>query len=122
MHGIVIDPLDLVFTIPAFIVMEAIIVGGYSHDLPGKAAHGSGFLPGGYGNPDGHVTIGQSHMLSDSRPLINSYTKINLLLLAAATSVVCTFLSNSYISLATLTLRVNHDHCSHNQSSNVYQT
>ena len=37
MHGIVIDPLDLVFTIPAFIVMEAIIVGGYSHDLPGKA-------------------------------------------------------------------------------------
>ena len=80
------------------------------------AAHGSGFLPGGHGNP-GHVTIGQSHMLSDSRPLINSYTKINLLLLAAATSVVCTFLSTSNISLATLTLRVNHDHCSHNQSS-----
>ena len=49
------------------------------------AAHGSGFLPGGHGNPDGHVTIGQSHMLSDSRLLINSYTKINLLLLAAAT-------------------------------------
>ena len=48
------------------------------------AAHGSVFLPGGHGNP-GHVTIAQSHMLSDSRLLINSYTKINLLLLAAAT-------------------------------------
>ena len=74
----------LVFTMLVFIVMEAIIVGGYSHDLPGQAAHGLGFLPG-------VVDMGTlvtwpflcSHMLSDPRPLINSYTKINLLLLAA---------------------------------------
>ena len=44
------------FTMLVFIVMEAIIVGGYSHDLPGQVAHGPGFLPGGHGNT-GHVTI-----------------------------------------------------------------
>ena len=91
LHCIVIDPLDLVFTVPAFIVMEAIIVGGYSHDLPGEAASAwLGVSPWRTWEP---WSRDQSHMLSDSRPLINSYTKINLLLLAAAASVVCTFLS-----------------------------
>ena len=96
LHCIVIDPLDLVFTIPAFIVMEAIIVGGYSHDLPGKA--GSTWLGVSPWRTWEPWSRDQSHMLSDSRPLINSYTKINLLLLAAAASVVCTFLSTGNIS------------------------